>query len=29
MFEYNDDNKKYAKEKIDGFRADFGGTEIY
>lgn len=29
MYEYNDNNKKYAKDKIDGFRADFGGTEIY
>jgi hypothetical protein len=29
MYEYNDKNKKIAKDKIDGFRADFGGTEIY
>lgn len=29
MYDYNDKNKKFAKEKIDEFSADFGGTEIF
>lgn len=29
MYDYNDKNKKFAKEKIDEFNADFGGTEIF
>jgi hypothetical protein len=29
MFDYNDENKAYAKEEIDQFSSDFGGTEIF
>jgi hypothetical protein len=29
MYEYNDENKTFAKEEIDNFMANFGGTEIY
>ncbi len=29
MYDYNDENKTFAKKEIDNFMANFGGTEIY